>query len=161
MNVLVGLYGTSWPNEKRYRSEILHTYSRWPYLKTGFWFFEEIPGTAASLAKLPCHVYFPHIFSIALSNSIFILILNSMLLPANHSLLRAFSLVKNIHDSWRLDSVINKSLFGLKSIIMLSCSKKVIFKSSCSLEDLDFFYLLLCLRNITRPNKKRYKPRIQ
>ena len=56
-----------WPNEKRYRPEIWHTYSHWPYLKVGFLFFDQITGTAASLQKLPCHVDFPHnISSIAL-----------------------------------------------------------------------------------------------
>ena len=33
----------SWPNEKRYRPEIWHTYSYWPYLKTGFLFFRSNP----------------------------------------------------------------------------------------------------------------------
>ena len=54
----------SWPNEKRYTPEIWRTYSHWPYLKT--FFFEKISETAASLKKLPCHVDFSHIFSIAL-----------------------------------------------------------------------------------------------
>ena len=56
----------SWPNEKRYRPEIRHTYSHWPYLKRVFGFFEEITLTAASLDKLPCHMDFRHISSIAL-----------------------------------------------------------------------------------------------
>ena len=30
-----------WPNEKRYRPEICHTYSHWPYLKTGFLFIRK------------------------------------------------------------------------------------------------------------------------
>ena len=52
----------SWPNEKRYRPEIWHTYSHWPYLKTFFFcFFDQITVTTASLEKLPCHVDFPHI----------------------------------------------------------------------------------------------------
>ena len=54
----------SWPNEKRYTPDIWRTYSHWPYLKT--FFFEKISETAASLKKLPCHVDFSHIFSIAL-----------------------------------------------------------------------------------------------
>ena len=37
----VGLYGTSWPNEKRYRPEIWNTYSRRPYLKTSFFVFSK------------------------------------------------------------------------------------------------------------------------
>ena len=35
-------------------------------LKRVFLFFDQIPVTAASLEKLPCHVDFPHISSIAL-----------------------------------------------------------------------------------------------
>ena len=33
----------SWPNEKRYRPEIWHTYSHLPYLKMGFLFFRRNP----------------------------------------------------------------------------------------------------------------------
>ena len=54
------------PNEKQYRPEIRHSYSHWLYLKRVFCFLEEITLTAASLDKLPCHVDFPHISSIAL-----------------------------------------------------------------------------------------------
>ena len=43
----------------------LCTYSHWPYLKTSF-FFEKTTMTTASLEKLPCHVDFPHIFSLPL-----------------------------------------------------------------------------------------------
>ena len=58
---------TPWPDEKRYRPDIWHTCSHWPYLKTVFfYFFDQITVTAASLEKLPCHVDFPHTSSIAL-----------------------------------------------------------------------------------------------
>ena len=57
----------SWPNEKRYRPQIWHTYSHWPYLKTGFFVFSiKSPWRPLASKKLPCHVDFPHISSIAL-----------------------------------------------------------------------------------------------
>ena len=66
IHVFIHLCHASRPNEKRYRPEIGYTYSHRPYLKHGlFVFFEKIPVTAASLEKLPCHVDFPHISSIA------------------------------------------------------------------------------------------------
>ena len=37
--MFVGLYGTSWPNKKRYRPEIWYTHSLKPYLKMGFLVF--------------------------------------------------------------------------------------------------------------------------
>ena len=47
----IGLYRTSWPNEKWY------THSSGPYLKTGFLFFrKKMTLRAASVEKLPCHV---------------------------------------------------------------------------------------------------------
>ena len=64
MCVCVYLCHASWPNEKRYRPEIWHTYSHWPYLKTSF--SKKIPVTAVSLEKMPCHADFPQISSIAL-----------------------------------------------------------------------------------------------
>ena len=38
----VGLYGTSWPNKKRYIPEIWYSHSTTPYLKRGFLFFRKI-----------------------------------------------------------------------------------------------------------------------
>ena len=59
MYLFISLCHASWPNEKRYRPEIWHTFSHWPYLKTDFFcFFKKITVTAASLKKLPCHVDF-------------------------------------------------------------------------------------------------------
>ena len=48
----VSLYGTSWPNEKRYRPEIWYTHSPRPYLKTGFLFFQKRYLRTSSLEKL-------------------------------------------------------------------------------------------------------------
>ena len=44
----VGLYETSWPNEKRCRPEIWYTHSPKPYLKTGFLFFTKKVSLRAS-----------------------------------------------------------------------------------------------------------------
>ena len=55
----------SWPNGNTYRPEIWYTHSPRPYPKTDFWSFEKVTLRPASLEKLPCHVDFPHISSIA------------------------------------------------------------------------------------------------
>ena len=39
MSVFIYVCHVSWPNEKRYKPEIWHTYSHWHYLKTFFLFF--------------------------------------------------------------------------------------------------------------------------
>ena len=52
-----GLYGTSWPNEKRYRPEIWFTHSPKPYLKT-FFFFEKVPWGSLASKKVPCQFDF-------------------------------------------------------------------------------------------------------
>ena len=64
--LVCGLYGTSWPNETRYRPEIQSPHSPIPYLKIGFRYFEQTTLRRASLEKLSCHVNFSHISSIAL-----------------------------------------------------------------------------------------------
>ena len=63
-----GLYGTSWPKEKRYRPWICYTHSPWPYLKTSFLFFfrKKLTMRVASHEKLRCHGDFLHYSSIAL-----------------------------------------------------------------------------------------------
>ena len=72
--LFIYLYYASWPNEKRYRPEIWHTYSHWPYLKTGFFFVFSIKSPWRSLASknwrvtwifrispwLPCFHFFPN-----------------------------------------------------------------------------------------------------
>ena len=50
----------------RYRPETWHIYSQWYYLKTVFFVFEKITLTASCLVKVPCHVDYLHISSIAL-----------------------------------------------------------------------------------------------
>ena len=66
MYLFIYLCPTSGPKENGYRPENWHINSQWPYLKTVFFFFEKITMKAACLEKLPCHVDFPHISSIAL-----------------------------------------------------------------------------------------------
>ena len=71
--LFIYLRQASWPNEIRYRPEIWHTYSHWPYRKMGFFIFSiKSPWRPLAVKKLPCHVDFPHISSIAL----FIYLLN-------------------------------------------------------------------------------------
>ena len=55
MYVRVYLCRAPWPNEKRCRSEIWHTYSHWPYLKTGFFVFS-IKSPWRPLASKNCRV---------------------------------------------------------------------------------------------------------
>ena len=55
----------SWPNDKQYWLEIRCTYSPRPYLNTVF-FSKKMTLRATSPEKLPGHVNFPHISSIAL-----------------------------------------------------------------------------------------------
>ena len=72
-----GLYGTSWPNEKRYRPEIWFTHSPKPYLKTFFFcFFRKSTLRVASFEKSPVSIRFPHISSIVLFVINFTFILN-------------------------------------------------------------------------------------
>ena len=97
----------SWPNEKRYRPEIWYTYSHNPYLKSGFCFFEKMTLGAASLEKLPRHVVFPHISSIAL----FIVYLFKEFkekLPYSASLKFHSSGVQSLFINIRLDDTIGK-----------------------------------------------------
>ena len=53
--VSIYLCHLSWPNEKRYRPEIWHTYSHWPYLKTCFFVFS-IKSPWRPLASKNCRV---------------------------------------------------------------------------------------------------------
>ena len=53
--VTVGLYGTSWPNEKLYRPEIWFTHSPRPNLKMGFMVFSK-KRSRGPLASKNCRV---------------------------------------------------------------------------------------------------------
>ena len=60
MCLWVGLYETSWPNEKWFRPEIRYTHSSRPYLKMFFLFFEK--AIVRPIASKNCSV--PWIFRI-------------------------------------------------------------------------------------------------
>ena len=77
MYLFIYLCHTSGPKENRYRPENWHINSQWPYLKTVIFFFEKITMRAACLKKLPCHVDFPHISSIAFFHIILFRVLGS------------------------------------------------------------------------------------
>ena len=68
MYLFIYLCHASWQKEKRYRPEIRYIRSSRLHLETGFFCcFEKVTMSVACLEKLPCHVDFSHISSIALS----------------------------------------------------------------------------------------------